>query len=440
VPKPKMHLVGYFLVPASQHQGMWRHPYSDNGWLNRSFYEDAGRAMERGLFDIFFMPDTISVARPEGDDYSNTLRAGLQSAIQLDPLQVLAVVAGVTKHIGLGVTQSTPYAHPYSLARSLASLDHLSGGRACWNVVTSGGPWQAANFGGEPPRSRDERYDEADEFLEICDALWRSWDSDALQIDKASGYFADPSKVHQADYKGKYLSSMGPLSVPRTPQGRPVLLQAGSSPRGRKFAARWAEGIFTLQHDLESMRTFRDDMRARVADEGRSPDSCKVLPAVQVVVGETDSIAQERAELANSLVDPEGALSLVSIHLGVDVSGYDLNTPLPDLDMTNGTIGSLDVIKQAAAAGAKTLADIARGFGVSEQTPQIVGSPASVADQLEHLFLGGGADGFILTPVHMPGSYDEFARAVVPELQRREIFRTEYDGKTLRDLLGLPRP
>jgi FMN-dependent oxidoreductase (nitrilotriacetate monooxygenase family) len=271
--------------------------------------------------------------------------------------------------------------------------------------------------------------------VEACTQLWDSWEPDALIIDKASGRFADAGKVHRVDYAGQFVRTRGPLTVPHTAQGWPVLMQAGSSPRGREFAARWAEIIFTLQHAIPDMCAFRSDIHTRMDKRGRRPEECQVLVSVDPIVGETRPIAEEQAAYLNDLVDPELGLALISAHIGTDLSQYPLHQPLEDVEISEGSRGSFDVILQGTRTRGLTLGDAAKRFAVSELCPQVIGTPVDIADQLEAMFVSGGCDGFVLTPTTFPGCYEQFCRAVVPKLQRRGLVRTRYEGRTLRDNL-----
>jgi FMN-dependent oxidoreductase (nitrilotriacetate monooxygenase family) len=265
----------------------------------------------------------------------------------------------------------------------------------------------------------------------VC-RLWESWDADALVLDKQSGIYADPDKVHYVNYQGRWIKTRGPLTVPRSPQGRPVIMQAGSSPRGRDFAARWGELVFTLQHSKADMQAFYQDVKARVVAQGRAPEDCLILPSVDPIIGETDSIARERQAYVNDLVQTEAGMAQMSGHIGVDLSRFPPDQPLADMQLEAGSRGSLDVVLQGTEAQGLTLGEAARRFATSELCPQIVGSPESVADQLQDLFESRACDGFILTPTLMPGMYEQFCRAVVPVLQARGLFRREYAGTTLR--------
>jgi FMN-dependent oxidoreductase (nitrilotriacetate monooxygenase family) len=271
--------------------------------------------------------------------------------------------------------------------------------------------------------------------MEACFKLWESWGPGALIVDKESGVFADPSKVHYVDYAGKWIKTRGPLTVPRSPQGHPVIMQAGASDRGRDFAARWSEMIFTLQYSKADMQIFYADIKRRMATFGRRPEDCAVLPSVDPIIGETESIAREKQAYINEMVDPEVALALVSTHIGVDLSKYSVDQPLQDIEIEQGARGSFEVILQGTKAHGLTLGEAARRFATSELCPQIVGTAKSVAEQLIDYFDGEACDGFILTPTVFPGTWEQFVRSVVPELQKRGVFRRDYTGRTLREHL-----
>ena len=353
----------------------------------------------------------------------------------LDPAVILTMMARVTHHIGLGLTYSSTFNHPYQIARMLGSLDHLSAGRVAWNVVASTSTLEARNFGMDAMPGRAQRYDRADEVLEACFALWDSWDAGALVLDKQTGTFADPSKIHYVDYAGQWIKSRGPLTTPRSPQGHPVIMQAGSSDRGREFGARWAEVIFTLQHSKADMQDFYGDFRSRMTRRGRAPDECVILPSIDVVIGETERVAKERADYVNSLVDTQLRMAQISGHIGVDLSKFDPEQPLADIVLEEGSRGSFDVILQGTKADGLTLGEAARRFATSELCPQLVGTPTMIADHLIDLFEAYACDGFVLTPTTFPGMFEQFARSVVPILQERGVFRKEYTGATLRETL-----
>jgi FMN-dependent oxidoreductase (nitrilotriacetate monooxygenase family) len=431
----KMRLVAFLKTgPTAHHHGMWRHPETDNDFLDPAWYEHVARVLEKGRFDCLFFADTLGLFDNYRGNFEAILRGGGQMGF-LDPLPVLAVMSRVTQHIGLGATLSTTFHNPYQIARTLGTLDVLSKGRMAWNVVSSISNLEARNFGQDELPPRNVRYDRADEVMEACFKLWESWEPDALIVDKESGIFADPSKVHYVDYAGKWIKTRGPLTVPRSPQGHPVIMQAGASDRGRDFAARWSEMIFTLQHSKADMQTFYADIKQRVAKFGRPLEDCSVLPSVDPIIGETESIAREKQAYINEMVDPEVALALVSTHIGVDLSKYPIDQPLQDIEIEQGARGSFEVILQGTKAHGLTLGEAAKRFATSELAPQIVGTPKSVADQLQDYFESQACDGFILTPTVFPGTWEQFARSVVPELQKRGVFRTDYTGRTLREHL-----
>jgi FMN-dependent oxidoreductase (nitrilotriacetate monooxygenase family) len=434
----QMSLVGFVYLPVAHNAGGWRHPLGRTDFLDAAFHANLARTLEEGCFDLAFMPDTQAIPDWYRGSFATTLGHGGQGSMQLEPMIALATMAAATEHLGLAATMSTTYVPPFHIARSMATLDHLSGGRAAWNVVTSAVPNEARNFGDVELPPRDQRYDLADEVLEVCEALWRSWDSDALLLDRESGRFADPEKVHYVDHEGPFRSVRGPLTLPRSPQGRPVLMQAGSSERGREFAARWAEVVFTLQRDTASIKQFRDDLRGRAEALGRDPDSVRIFPAVQPIVGETREIAVQKQKYLESLVHPEVAIATISVHTGIDFSGYDLDGPVPDVSSEGGTRGSFEQILYAAEERGLTLREAAQQFATNELTPQLVGTPAEVADQMEEIFSAGACDGFIVTPTTVPTAFEEFARGVTPELQRRGLLRRGYPDGSLRDVMHLP--
>ncbi len=435
--KKRIRLAAYLLSgPTSHHHGMWRHPETDNGFLDPDYYEHVARVLERGCFDGLFFADILALTDFYKGSYATVLSRGGQMGM-LDPIPLLSIMARVTRHIGLAATISTSFTKAFGLARTLATLDTISHGRAAWNVVTTASRTQHRNYGVDdtsfPPAQT--RYDQADEVLEACCKLWDSWEPDALIVDKATGVFADASKVHRVNYAGQWVKSQGPLTVPRSPQGRPVIMQAGSSPRGRDFGAKWGEIIFTLQHGKADMQEYRADMRDRAARFGRNPDDCRILVSVDPIIGETRAIAEAKRDYINDLVDPELGLALVSAHTGTDFSRYPLDQKLTDIQITEGSRGSLDVILQGTSSAGMTLGEVAKHFATSELCPQLVGTPVDIADQMQDFFESGACDGFVLTPTVFPATFEQFARSVVPELQYRGLFRTEYTGKTFRENL-----
>lgn len=427
-----MHFVAYLKTgPTARHVGGWRHPEATlDDFLGPERYASVARTLEAAKFDGCFFADLFGLYDIHGGSPASFVRGGGQIS-WLDPTVVLPVMAAATRRLGLGATLSTTFHTPYHLARWLGSLDVMSGGRVAWNVVTSATDLEAKNAGLDALPPKGERYDRADEVLEACFALWNSWDEDPFVLDKERGIFADPDKVHYADYAGKWVKTRGPLSIPRSPQGRPVIMQAGSSDRGRDFAARWAEAIFTAQHDKAGLAAFYDDVKGRMAARGRPPEDCAILAATSFVIGETESIARERADHLASLVDPEMRRARSSGSLGADLTKLRDGVTLADLQGNQGIRGSELVIEQAMKAKGLTFAEAVAKGGEDE----IVGTPTSIADRLQDLFESGTCDGFVVAPTHSPGMIEQFCRAVVPELQRRGLFRKDYTGTTLREHL-----
>jgi FMN-dependent oxidoreductase (nitrilotriacetate monooxygenase family) len=444
--EPKqLHLAGFFSAGNVTHaHGAWRHARATNGFLTKEYYQHIARTLERGKFDLLFLPDALAVEDSYGDNLETGLRYGGQCAVALDPATVIATMAAVTERLGLGATISTTYYPPYHVARVFASLDQLSGGRISWNVVTSLNNAEARNFGIDQHLEHDTRYDRADEFLNVVRKLWNSWDADALVLDKASGQFADPAKVRYIDHRGKWLNVRGPLQIPRSPQGEPVILQAGLSARGKRFAGRWAEGVFSIAPNLAFMQSTYRDIKAEVAAAGRDPDQTKIFTAVMPVLGETEAIARERLEYLNALVHPEVGLSTLSSHVGINLAQYPLDTPITEVlrDLKERNIPTqLQMFAQAMQGETLTLGEMGRRYGTNVGfVPQWAGTGEQIADQIETHFKAGAADGFIISPAFLPGAYDEFVDQVVPVLQARGLFRTEYEGRTLRSHLGLREP
>lgn len=428
-----MHLLAYLKTgPTADQPGGWRHPASRlDDILRPERYEHIARVLEDACFDGCFFADLFGLYDVHGGSVDAYVRRGGQISF-LDPMMVLPLMGRVTRHLGLGATLSTTFHNPYNLARMLASLDHLTNGRVAWNVVTSATDLEARNFGIDELPARDLRYDRADEVLEACMKLWYGWEPDAFVLDKERGYFADPDKVHYANYEGRYLKTRGPLSIPRSPQGHPVIMQAGSSDRGRAFAARWAEMIFTVQRGIPDMQAFYADMKARVIEAGRPAEHCAILPMLSVTLGETESIANERAAYLRSLVDPELTLAFASSNLGADLTKLKDEASLAELQRNQGIKGSLDLVQQTMKAENLKLQEAA---GKTWRDRMWIGTPEMIADRMEEAFKADACDGFIVIPTYHPGMHEEFCRMVVPLLQKRGLMRTRYAGATLRENL-----
>ena len=427
----QMHLIAYLKTgPTAMHTGAWRHPQSDlHDIFSPSRYVHIAQVLEAARFDGCFYADTQGIP----DIYQGSFRTYLQHGGQisyLDPLTILPIMAQATRHLGLGATLSTSFHHPYHLARTLASLDMLSGGRACWNIVTSSTDFEARNFGMSDLPDKDLRYERGDEVVEACCALWDCWDADALVMDKQGGLFIDPDKVRYANYVGEHVRTRGPLSIPRSRQGRPVLMQAGSSPRGRDFAARWAEAIFCSPADKPTSIALYNDIKSRMAAHGRAPEDCVVLPWMTVVLGETEAIARERLDHLNSLSSPDLEMATNSAMIGADLSQVHDAGDIAAAKKAQGHQGLEDRLRHIMKVEGITF-EAAKRRG---KTP-LVGSPAMIADTMQDLFESGGCDGFVVSPTIFPGMFEDFGRMVVPELQRRGLFRTEYAGGTMRENL-----
>lgn len=390
---------------------------------------------------MLFFDDRLAMPGVYGDRVDEAVKYGAR-IVKLDLTSVLGAMAATTNHIGLGATYSTTYYSPFHIARTFSTLDHISGGRAAWNVVTSINDAEAHNFGVESHLNPQERYDRADEFVEVVHGLWDTWDDDALIMDKESGIFADPDKVKPLNFEGKWYKARGPLTVPRSPQGYPLILQAGQSDRGRDFAARWADCIFTHMFSLESAKIHYADQKSRMAKFGRDPGDVKILPMVYVIVAETESIAKEREEILLNLVHPMASVTLLAELANYDFSRHNLDDPVTDdmIEQMTGVRGIIDALTKHLGKENLTIRRMAEHRATLLQAPRFVGTASQVADQMEAWFNEYACDGFVIAAPYLPGTFEEVVRLLVPELQRRGLFRTEYQGKTLRENLGLRRP
>ncbi len=432
-----MHLCGMLIAgPVTHSHAIWRNPAHEVDFLSLDFYLDIARTLERGLFDFLFFADRLGISDRYGQGLDVGIRFGDQDATRLDLVPILGAIAACTSRLGLGATRSTTYDQPYHIAREFATLDHLSRGRAAWNVVTSMNDGEARNFGVPEHLAHDARYDRADEFVELACALWNSWDEGALLLDKAAGQYADPARVHYVNYAGRWFNSRGPLNIPRSPQGRPVIIQAGSSGRGKRFAARWAEVIFTIQQSYDLMGGFADDVRRALTEFGRQPSDCKILTAVMPFIGATRAEAEDKLAMHNALIHPLVGLSTLSSHANVDFSTQALDARI-DTAAATGTQGLLAAAARMSSESDLSLAEIGTLYGRSVLVPQVAGTAADVADYLQGAFERDVCDGFVISPAFVPDSFAQFVDAVVPELQRRGLFRTAYEGPHLRDQLGL---
>ncbi len=430
--------LGAFLYPGGHHVAAWRHPTSQpDAGVNAAHYRALARTAEAALFDLIFLADGVSI---RGDDLDALSRTAIRYVGQFEPLTLLSHLSAVTERVGLVATASTTYNEPFHVARKFASLDHLSGGRAGWNLVTSADPREALNFSRESHLAHANRYSRAEEFVDVVRGLWDSYEDDAFVRDQASGRFFDPDRLHVLAHEGEHFSVRGPLNVPRPPQGHPVVVQAGSSEAGRSLAARTAEVIFTAQERLDDAVTFYADVKGRMGAHGRDPDHLKIMPGAMPVIGRTRGEAQDRFGALQTLIHPVVGRSLLEQLTGADLSAYPDDAPVPELPGTEGGKSRQALFVALARREGLTIRDLylraagARGHWI------VAGTAADVADALEERFEARGADGFNIMPPTLPGGLDDVAAHLVPELQRRGLFRTAYEGATLRDNLGLPRP
>ena len=431
-----MHLLGFMLNNPISHSAMsWADPDDGRaeGFSEPAYWQHIAQVLERGRFDGIFFADAPFAM----DTYKDSLDAAVRYAIGFpthDPLPLVPIMALATDHLGFAVTMSTNHA-PYSLVRTFGTLDHLTKGRVGWNVVTDFHKNLARNLGLTDLPPHDKRYDRADEYMEVCTKLWDSWESDAVIIDKEALVYADPSKVHRIDHAGEYFSCVGPSAVEPSPQGRPVIFQAGSSPRGRNFAAEHAEVAFSIQRTPEGMRSFTEDMAKRVADVGNDPGRFKVLFGVMPIVGESDQHAAERLEEMQERVPLEASLARLSSGFGVDLDGWDLDAPLEHQEVP-GVQGMMDMFTKMMPGKVPTVREAARVYGFSIGMPTVVGSAQTVADTLEQYFHEGGGDGFNISVPTSPAGFERFVDGVVPILQDRGVLRRDYtEGQTFRERL-----
>ena len=428
----EMHL-GAFLFNLGNHVAAWRHPGTPPaGLLDLRFYAHLAQTAERGCFDFVFHSDGVGI----NDTYPAVI--GHTVTIRPEPTTLLSALAALTTRIGLAATVSTTYHEPYDTARTFATLDHLSGGRAAINIVTSSTVQEARNHGQDAHMGHAARYRRAGEFVHVLRGLWDSWEDGAIVADQATGRFADGGRVHHLDHRGAYFSVRGPLNVPRPPQGHPVLIQAGTSPDGQALAAEVADLVFTVNADMAEAQARYAALKGAAARAGR-PGSPKILPGLMPIVAATRAEAQAGYDALQALIPPEIAIPYLSDLVDHDLSRYPVDGPLPALPVVNGGVGRLAMVRRLSRDGL-SLGAIAHRMLLGRGHWTAIGSPADIADEMERWFVGRACDGFnILAPYH-PGGLDAFVDLVVPELQRRGLFRQGYSGQTLRDHLGLERP
>ncbi|MCW1822566.1 MULTISPECIES: LLM class flavin-dependent oxidoreductase [Mycolicibacterium] len=428
---PRQLHLNAFLMGVGHHEAAWRHERTDvRNLTDVKHFQRLAQLAERGKLDSVFFADGLAVGP----------RVKHNTQAIFEPITLLTAMATVTEHVGLIATATTGYIEPYTLARNFSSLDHISGGRAGWNIVTSAGEDEAANFGVDGIPDHAGRYRRAAEFVDVATALWDSWEDDALVLDEATGIFANPDRVHRIDHHGEHFSVRGPLNSPRSVQGRPLLVQAGSSESGRDFAARYAEAIFTAQRSVAEGKAFYRDVKSRAVKFGRSAHDVKILPGIVPFIGPTEDAALELEQQFTDLISPEYSLRQLSQMLGVDLTAHALDAPLPALppiEQIQGNKSRYQLVKDLASSESLTVRQLIAKLGGGRGHRTFAGTAEQVADNLELWFHDGAADGFNIMPPYLPGGLEDFVAQVVPILQRRGLFRTEYTATTLRGHYGL---
>ncbi len=429
--------LGLFVQGGGHHVAAWRHPSVPYG-ASQSFQHHAeiARLGEQGRFDMIFFADTIGTFGPDDPE---VWKRGC-AASRIEPLTMLSALAALTTHIGLVATFSTSFVEPYYVARQFASLDKISNGRAGWNLVTSAAPSEPHNFGALKHIPAAARYARAAEFAKVVLGLWNTWEDDAFIEDRERGRYFDEEKMHYLNHTGDHFCVRGPLTVRRSPQGHPVLVQAGQSDTGRQLAAETAEVIFTVQQEIDVARAFRSDIHARSHKFGRDPADIKIMPGVVPFVGATTQEAKAKFDELQSLIHPELGIRVISEMLGVDLSKYPLDGPLPDAPPNGAQEGRQRVVQEMAKKEGLTIRQVYQRVAGARGHRIICGSPKEIADNLENWYATGAADGFNIMPPMFPLGLKDFVEMVVPELQRRGLYRRDYEGATLRENLGLPFP
>ncbi len=428
--------LGAFMRPISIHSAAWRYP---GGNPNANFDLKAivryAQTLERGRFDAFFMADHLAVLNMPMDALKRSA-----TVTSFEPLTLLSALAMVTERLGLIATASTTYNEAFHVARRFASLDHISEGRAGWNLVTSGNPHEAMNFGRDEHVEHALRYRRAREFFDVVTGLWDSFADDAFLRDVESGIFFDPERLHVLNHAGEHLKVKGPLNIARPIQGWPVIVQAGASEAGRQLAAETAEMVFGSANNLADGQRFYADVKGRMTSVGRDPDHLKILPGAFIVVGDSVEEARAKKRHLDSLVNPASGIASLSVLLGTDASAFDLDGPLPEIPETNASKSARQKLIDLAARERMTVRELAQYVGGAYGTLEMIGTPSTIADQMEEWLTSRACDGFNVMFPYLPAGLDDVVDRVVPELQRRGLFRTEYEGRTLRENLGLPRP
>lgn len=437
----QLHLVAFLqaqnctTLPAS-----WRHPEARTDTYSPDYYQHIARVLEAGKFDMGFFDDRLAMPDLYSGDHAHTVENGIR-CVKMDPVTCLMTMAGVTEKLGFGATYSTTYYEPFHVARVFQTVDLMTRGRAAWNVVTSLNDAEARNMGREGVIDHDTRYDRADEFLEAVLGHWDSWDDDAIVADKANNLYAHRDRVRRLDYEGKFLKSRGPFTVPRSPQGHPVLIQAGQSGRGKQFAARWGELIFVVYPNAEIGKQNYAQLKADAAALGRNPDNMKITTLAYIMTGESKAEAEDKKAAYDKLTTDIDQLSLLSEALNYDFATKGLDDPFSEEEIAS--IQGMHALRdRVTSAGIKnpTVRDFMRISKRGLLNTKWIGGPKEIADMMEEWFTAPACDGFVIGPTHQPGSFEDFVKYVIPELQKRGIYRKDYTGATLRDHLGLSKP
>src|SRR5215207_4679850 len=423
----QMHL-GVFVLGTGNHSAGWRYDGAFTSHMQLPAMQEIARIAERGKFDLLFISD--SMVMDPGDHPSFLCR--------FEPTTLISVLSASTTHIGLGATVSTSFNEPFNVARIFGSIDHISQGRAAWNVVTTSNLKAALNYGLDEHLDHELRYERANEFVDVVKGLWDCWEDGAIVADKETGRYVDPSKVRPLNHKGRFFKVQGPVNMARCPQGHPVIIQAGGSPSGLELAARTTDVVFSVVQELEPAQQAYADLKGRMAKYGRAPDEIAVLPGVMPIIGQSDAEAREKLAKLQSWLTPTNAAVLVASRIGYDVSGHDLDAPVPPPPPFQGSRAFSSVLYDMAKRENMTLRDLYNLTAAARGHWVLCGTPKKIADTLEEGFVEDAADGYNVLPPYFPGGFDDFVDLVVPELQRRGLFRREYEGTTLRDHFGLP--
>jgi FMN-dependent oxidoreductase (nitrilotriacetate monooxygenase family) len=424
--KRQMHM-GVFVLGTGNHQAGWRYEGAFTSHMELPVMREIARIAERGKFDLLFISDSMVM---DPTDHPSFL-------CRFEPTSLITALSQTTTHIGLGATVSTSFSEPFNVARLFGSIDHLSGGRAAWNVVTSSNVKAALNFNLDEHLDHELRYARAEEFVDVVRGLWDCWDDDAVVADKATGQFVDAGKVRPLNHNGRFFKVKGPLNQARCPQGRPVIIQAGGSPTGLELAARTADVVFSVVQELAPAKKAYADLKGRMAKYGRSPDEIAVLPGVMPIIGKSDAEAREKLAKLQSWITPANAVTLVASRIGYDVSGHDLDGPVPPPPPFQGSQTFTHVLYEMAKRQNMTLRDLYNLTAAARGHWVLCGTPRTIADTLEEWFVERAADGFNILPAYFPGGFADFVDLVIPELQRRGLYRRDYEGTTLRDHFGL---